>query len=151
MKQSMVFLVLIMWDLNPAHIRSLSTCITLRTRSFNEVIGLLKRLFSPGRSSLFRVLYFISKISSLMRMLLLHCRKVPSVNTKPQATCYGSLIYRDLKDINLRSAFQLHSIVHESCCDSLSSQNKTVFLIVFLPSGSARTRNCLMQKDVYND
>lgn len=151
MKQSMVFLVLIMWDLNPAHIRSLSTCITLRTRSFNEVIGLLKRLFSPGHSSLFRVLYFISKISSLMRMLLLHCRKVPSVNTKPQATCYGSLIYRDLKDINLRSAFQLHSIVHESCCDSLSSQNKTVFLTVFLPSGSAKTRNCLMQKDVYNN
>ena len=49
----------------------LTTPVSLKTRSFNEIIELLKKHFSPAHQSLFRDLYFTNKINSLVRTSLL--------------------------------------------------------------------------------
>lgn len=58
------------WD-KCSPVRSLTTPVSLRTRSFNEIIELLKKHFPPPHQSLFEDLYFTNKINRLVRTLLL--------------------------------------------------------------------------------
>lgn len=82
-----------MWD-KCSPVRSLTTPVSLRTRSFNEIIELLKKHFSPPHQSLFEDLYFTNKINSLVRtlLLILQSSTICHWNLEIYMKCYGSIV-----------------------------------------------------------